>query len=126
MALSPADIDAVTRAGDDLAAAFDADDPLAWVSFYTDDAVFVGPDGTSIEGREALLELARGLRLSSVRIEPESIIGDGEIAASLGRGSWAGADGTDATRVHHAFLMVWRREADGAWRLAREMLGGDA
>ena len=61
--------------------------------------------------------------MSSVEIVAESTLGAGDFAAVLGRGTWlSGPKGPDAQRVRRRFLMVWRREPDGRWRLAREML----
>ena len=104
-----------------LAASFDAPDPAAWVDHYTEDAMFVGPRSTAIEGQEALRALVPHLSMSDVEIVAESVIGSGELAAAVGRASW---DGGDVERVRRRFLMVWRRDA-GRWRLAREMLVDD-
>lgn len=123
MTLSSSDIAAVRATGAALAESFESDDPTAWVDFYTDDAIFVGSGGATIEGRRALLELAPAIGMSSVEIVADSIIGAGDLAAALGRGSWIStARGPDAPRVSVRFLMVWRREADGRWRIARELL----
>jgi ketosteroid isomerase-like protein len=34
----------------------------------------------------------------------------------------SGPNGSDAPTVRRRFLMVWRREPDGRWRIARESL----
>lgn len=126
MALSSSDIAAIRETEKALAEAFESPDPATWVDFYTDDAVFVGPGAPAIEGRSAFLEVAPELGMSSVEIVAESILGTGEFAASLGRASWVSrARGMDAPRVRRRFLMVWRRESDGRWRIAREMLNED-
>jgi ketosteroid isomerase-like protein len=113
--------DEIRAAGDALAESFDAADRAAWVEHYTDDAIFLGPGGASLEGRDALLAVAPALGMSSVEIVPESVIGAGDLAAAVGRAGW---DGRDGEQVRRRFLMVWRRD-DGRWRLAREMLVDD-
>ena len=126
MNLSSLDVLAIRAAEQALAEAFEAPDPTAWVDAYTDDAIFVGPGVPAIEGRSALLEAARTFRLSSVEIVADSTLGAGDFAATLGRGSWvSGPKGSDAARVRRRFLMVWRREPDGRWRIARELLNED-
>ena len=121
MALSPADVDAIRAAEQALARAFEDDDPAAWVGSYTEDAIFSGPGGRTMEGREAFL--ATTPNMSSLEIVAESTIGDGDFAATMGRASWVtGALGSAAPTVRRRFLMVWRRDGDGQWRIAREQL----
>jgi ketosteroid isomerase-like protein len=123
LGLPTSDISAIRAAEKALAEAFESPDPTAWVDFYTDDAVFVGPGAPAIEGRSALLDAAPHISISSMEIAPVSTLGAGDFAATLGSVTWAsGAERSDAARVRRRFLMVWRRESDGRWRIAREML----
>ena len=93
---------------------------------YTDDAVFVGPGMPAIEGRSAFLDAAPQISISSMEIVADSTLGAGDFAATLGRATWVtGPKGSDAPIVRRRFLMVWRREPDGRWRIAREMLNED-
>ena len=122
MALSPDDVAAIRAAEAALAAAFESDDRTAWVGSYTEDAILSGPGGM-FEGRGAFLAVAADLRMSSLEIVPESTIGDGDFAAANGRASWVlGAGSSEAATVRRRFLMVWRRDPDGRWRIAREQL----
>ena len=122
--LSSSDVAAIRSAEKALAEAFEASDPTAWVEYYTEDAIFVGPGIPAIEGRDALLVAA--VVISSMEIVADSTIGAGDFAATQGRASWvSGLKGSDAPQVRRRFLMVWRREADGRWRIARESLNED-
>ena len=124
--LSPSDISAIRAAEQSLAQAFESPDRTAWVDSYTDDAIFVGPAAPAIQGRAALLEVAPHISISSLEIEAQSTFGAGDLAAAYGRASWvSGPKGSDAATVRRRFLMVWRRDPDGAWRIAREMLNED-
>lgn len=123
MALSTSDISAIRAAEKAIAEAFDSSDPTAWVDFYTDDAVFVGPGVPALEGRNAFLDAAPHISISAMEILADSTLGSGDFAATLGRATWL--SGPDAQRVRRRFLMVWRREPDGRWRIAREMLNED-
>jgi ketosteroid isomerase-like protein len=126
LTLPAADIAAIRAAESALAEAFESPDPTAWVDFYTEDAIFIGPGAPAIEGRAALLDVAPHIRLSSPEIIAESTFGSGDFAATAGRASWAGGpSGSDAPRVRRRFLMVWWRDAHGVWRIAREMLNED-
>jgi len=124
--LSSADVAAIRSAEKTLADAFEASDPTAWVDSYTEDAIFVGPGMPAVEGRDALLDLAPAVAISSMEIVADSTIGAGDFAATQGHVNWVnGPKGTDAPRVRRRFLMVWRRDAGGRWRIARELLNED-
>jgi ketosteroid isomerase-like protein len=61
-----------------------------------------------------------------MEITADSTIGAGDFAATLGRANWVGGPkGSDAPTLRRRFLMVWRRERDGRWRIARELLNED-
>ena len=110
-----------------LAAALEAADPTAWVTMYTEDALFVGPGSPAVEGREALLKMARTMNpLSSVVITPIKTEGDGNVACVYCRGSWVNGrppNGGSESRVR--VVIVWRKEADGQWRVAQELMNAD-
>jgi ketosteroid isomerase-like protein len=126
VALSPSDISAIRAAEEALAESFESPDLTAWVDFYTDDAIFVGPGAPAIEGRSAFLDAAPQISISSMEIVADSTLGTGDFAATLGRATWvSGPKGSDAPKVRRRFLMVWRREPDGRWRIARELLNED-
>ena len=126
MTLSTSDISAIRAAERALAQSFESPDLTAWVDSYTDDAIFIGPGVPAIEGRPALLEVAPQISISSMEIAAHSTLGAGDLAATFGRATWvSGPKGSDAPTVHRRFLMVWRRDLDGAWRIAREMLNED-
>jgi uncharacterized protein (TIGR02246 family) len=99
-------------------------DPTAWVYAYTEDAVFVAPGAPAVQGRAALLEMAKAMSpLSSVSIKSLRTEGSGNLACVYGRASWVNgrpADGGATSKVR--FIIVWRRETDGRWRVALELL----
>jgi ketosteroid isomerase-like protein len=121
MELSSSDLAAILESEQALAKALESADPMDWVGFYTEDAVFVGPRAPALEGRAAFLAAAPRIDMKSVELVAESTVGDGEFAARLGRAAWLSA----SAQVRRRFLMVWRHEADGQWRIVREMLTDD-
>jgi ketosteroid isomerase-like protein len=106
-----------------LEAALAADDPTAWVNEYTDDAIFDGGGDHVVQGREALLGMARSMRpLSSVSIRPRHTEGCGHLATVWYEASWvSGSEGGSPVEVRG--MILWRKEADGHWRVALEHLG---
>ena len=126
MGLSSSDNAAIRAAELALAEAFEDTDPTAWVNSYTEDAIFVGPGSPPIEGRAALLAVARQITMSSLEIVADSTIGAGDFAATTGRATWvSGKRDSGAPTIRRRFLMVWRRDPDGRWRIARELLNED-
>ena len=110
-----------------LVEALEAPDPTAWVDCYTDDAIFVASGVPAVEGRDALLGMARAMDpLSSVVITPLRTDGDGHVAYVYGRGSWVNGRPPHAgSTTHVRLLIVWRRGDDGDWRIAQEALDAD-
>lgn len=104
--------------------ALESPDQTAWVSHYTEDALFVGPGSPAVQGREALLEMARTMiPLSSVTIDAERTEGSGDVACAYGNASWVnGGPPQTGAATNVRFVIVWRREGDGVWRVALEML----
>ena len=107
--------------------ALESDDPLAWVAHYTEDAVLLESGAPPVRGRPALLEMARAMKpLSSVVINPDHTEGHGKLAYVYGSGSWVNGrppNVGDTTRVR--FVMIWRKEAGGRWRIAHEVFVPD-
>lgn len=110
-----------------LVEALEASDPTAWVYIYTEDAIFVGPGAPAVEGRDALLQMARAMNpLSSVSITPIRTEGDGNVACVYGRGSWvSGRPPNQGRESKVRLLIVWRKEGDGQWRVAQELMNAD-
>ena len=54
-------------------------------------------------------------------INSDHIEGSGNLAYSYGTATWTSGRPPDATSVTHVRqILVWRREADGVWRIAME------
>jgi ketosteroid isomerase-like protein len=104
-------------------------DPRKRADAYTQDATFVMPGAPPVHGRAEMLQrLETGVVLRSVTITPHSIESRGDLAYADGLFTCL----TDPTEespggpVRLLFLIVWRKESDGVWRIARESLSADA
>lgn len=108
----------------ELARALESSDPTAWVYHYTEDAIFVAPGGPAVQGRAALLDMARAMhQLSSVVITPLRTEISDRLASVYARGSWvSGAQSGAPTTTNVRALIAWRKETDGRWRVAQELL----
>jgi ketosteroid isomerase-like protein len=107
-----------------LEVSLEAEDPVAWVFDYTEDAVF-GSGEHVVEGRPALLDMARSMRaLTSVSIRPLRTEGRDGLATVWCEATWvSGAAGDDPTDVRVGGVIVWRKEPDGVWRVVMEHIG---
>src|SRR3982751_5887462 len=107
-----------------LIADLQGDDRLAWVGDYTEDAVFQEGGDEPVSGRAALTEMARAMPpLSSVSIEPVRTELQGGLAYVQVRGGYAVGKGAGAGPVgRFRGVMIWRKDADGQWRMLHEML----
>lgn len=118
----PFDTNQIRVAERRVTAALTAPDATAWVNEYTEDAVLLESSSRPVSGRAELLELARSMKpITSATINSEYIEGSGNIAYSYGTAIWTSGrspDATSTTRVRQ--VLVWRREADGVWRIAME------
>lgn len=110
-----------------LVQALQSPDTTAWVYAYTEDAVFVGPGSPAVQGRVALLEMAKRMKpLSSVSIQPLRTEGSGNLATVYGHASWVSGRPPESGPVAKMrLIIVWRKEADGQWRIAQELLNAD-
>ena len=98
-------------------------DPRKRADIYTEDATFVMPGTSLIQGRaEMLRRLENGTVLSSVTLTPSAIEARDGLAYAYGVFGCV----QNHSRVTLRFLMVLRKQADGAWRVAREFLAEDA
>jgi ketosteroid isomerase-like protein len=80
--------------------ALEAPDPTAWVHAYTEDAVFVAPGGPAVQGRSALLRMAKAMKpLSSVSLQPIRTEGSANLASVYAHGSWVNGRPPDAGSV---------------------------
>jgi ketosteroid isomerase-like protein len=124
---SPIDDSELRAAEQELARALGAYDRIAWVEHYTDDAVFIAPDVPAVQGRTALVEMARSMSpLSSVSIVPLRTDMTGDLAAVYTRASWVTGEGTsDRNESSVRGILVWRKDQDGTWRVAQELLHHD-
>lgn len=99
------------------------DDPRKRADIYTEDATFVMPGTPLIEGRaEMLTRLENGTVLRSVTITPSAIEARDGLAYAYGLFTCIQNDSPVTLR----FLMVLRKQTDGAWRVAREFLAADS
>lgn len=100
----------------------------AWVGMHVEDAIVMMPNRPALEGREAIRAHfagwpafeGPGVELMEVEVRDDLAFVRGRYRirmSSAGIGEVADSGKT---------LEIWRRQADGAWRIARSMSSSDA
>jgi ketosteroid isomerase-like protein len=82
------------------------------------------PSAPAVQSREALLQMAKAMQpMSSVSMTTQRIEGSGNIAYIYGEGSSVnGRPPNTGATTHVRGVIVWRKEADGRWRVVQGML----
>ncbi len=120
---APDEVAAITAALQEFIPVLEDADPRQRAYIYTEDATFAMPGVPLLQGRaEMLRRLERGTLLRSVTITPSIIEARDDLAYAYGLFTCV----QDERPVTLRFLMVLRKEADGAWRIAREFLTADS
>lgn len=105
--------------------AFNGKDAAAVAELYTEDAAIFPPDAPRIDGKEGIGKYWGGaieaglsdLALSAVEIEDS-----GNSAYEVGTFSLkAPAEGGASTDVKGQYIVIWKKDADGKWRLHRDI-----
>jgi ketosteroid isomerase-like protein len=130
-AVSDADRAAIHSTVDSTLAIFNAQSPKDWAayarSYYMEDAVSMPTNHPPLVGRAAIAayesadseENAVGYK---ERWQPIEIEGYHDLAYVRGRWwSWGGGSKPDSGK----YLEIWRRQAAGNWRVARDMYSSD-
>jgi uncharacterized protein (TIGR02246 family) len=118
---------AIEKANSEFIAAMKTGDAAVIAAPYTDDAVFVGFDGTCTKGRTEIEKMYRarfasGGLASSTKIDSKKLVVDGELAYESGYGEIASLKDGKLSVNGGRFLTVWQRQADGEWKILRNVV----
>ena len=123
--LSDADLELIRQA--DAAFATNAQasprDDRASAAYYEDSAIMLAPNQAPIQGRARIEDyLASFPPFSNYRLDVAEIEGAGDWAYERGSASMKLAPpGATPREVRINYLLVWRKQGDGSWKVAREI-----
>ncbi len=112
-------------------AAFLAGDPVAVANLYTEDGAQVQPAGDWFRGREAITAGMKKqldtLNVTAREDITEEVIVAGDYVVEFGRFTYAATTkkGNKPATGAGRYVVLWRKDADGQWRLHRD-LGSEA
>jgi uncharacterized protein (TIGR02246 family) len=108
-------------------AAFTAGDAAAIGNLYSEDGATVQPSGDWFRGRAAITESMKKqldtINVASREDITEEVIPAGDYIVEFGHYSFSGTTKKGNKPVSGAgrYVVVWRKDADGQWRLYRDM-----
>ncbi|HVT43071.1 MAG TPA: SgcJ/EcaC family oxidoreductase [Thermoanaerobaculia bacterium] len=129
-ATMPAQDDATARPAIERQAAAWADavnrgDWGAVAALYTTDALMLAPNTETLRGREAIrgfIETLGGLSVRDVRLTVNEVEVCGDTAFETGSYSMSLQPPGQARMTDRGkYLVVWKRQADGSWRIHRDI-----
>jgi ketosteroid isomerase-like protein len=121
------DVDALNRLQKQVDSAIIAGDTERYLTFITDDAVLMPPNGPPVTGREAIGSWNRSMssqfRIQDYASRDDEIVVAGDWAFRRATADWTltrtagGAPIRDVVK----FIIIYRRQADGSWKVARDI-----
>lgn len=127
------DVEAIREADLAWAAAQARDGLDGAMYFYVDDAILLPPNMPMSVGKEAIRETSAALGIGdpgfSVGWQPMRIevAESGDIGYAIGTFQGTGVDGAgDAVEVKGKYIEIWKKQADGSWKVAADMFSPDA
>ena len=116
---------AIEAANAQFSDAFARGDAKALAAMYTSDAIAFPPDGDMVHGNEAIGEFWKATRDSGVQTAALTTIDvgrSGDVAYEVGKVSLTiQPAGKELTTAVAKYVVVWKRQADGSWKLHRDI-----
>ena len=126
-----ADEAAIRAAGDALGQAFESKDIEKSLSFYVDDPVLFVPKGPAVIGKDALRKAFEPfMSVPGLKASTSGVIIDVAASGDLAfeRGSFTNtitdAKGKTTTEMGK-LVLVWKKQADGSWKVAADTNADD-
>ncbi len=125
------DIEAIRQADLAWSAAQASDGLDGAMSFYLDDAIFLPPNRPMAIGKEAIREASAFIDSPgfSASWKPTKIevARSGDIGYAIGTFEGTSVDSAgDAVSVKGKYVEIWKKQADGSWKVAADMFSPDS
>ena len=123
-AIRQADIDwsKVTEAGQ-------LDDSTGYFSYLLDDEILLTPNAPMVHGKEAIRKMLEPMFATpgiSIKWQPMKVEASGDLGYTIGTYEMTITDSTGTAMTEKGkYLEIWKRQADGKWKVAAESFNSD-
>jgi uncharacterized protein (TIGR02246 family) len=124
---SQADVQALNHLQSLVDSAIIAGDTKRYLELIAEDAVLMPPNGPPVSGREAIgswnRAISRQFRIQEYRSVDDEVVVAGDWAFRRASIDWTVAplDGGRPVRDSGKYIIIYRRQNDRSWRVARDM-----
>jgi uncharacterized protein (TIGR02246 family) len=98
--------------------------------FYTEDAALMPPGAARLDGRDAIQQFWQGMLdagVGEISVATQEVEEAGNSAVEVGTiSATAPGDGDARVTLTGKYIVVWRRDGGGNWRLHRDIWNFDA
>lgn len=113
------------KMGKDFADAYNRGDAKAVAAFYAEDAVVMPPDSDFVKGRPAIEAAWKGAQeagMKNMKLEVVDVESDGTYIIETGKATadMQPAGQATATPETYKYLVVWKKQKDGSWKIIRD------
>jgi uncharacterized protein (TIGR02246 family) len=118
---------AIQKANSEFLTAVKTGDAVTIAAPYADNAVFVLPDGTCIQGRAGIEKMYR-TRFeqsgppNSTKLDSKNVMLDGDVAYESGNAEVTVMKEDKPVTRTSRYLTIWQRAADGEWKIVRNIV----
>jgi ketosteroid isomerase-like protein len=125
--LSEADRTAIRQADEADTKMMNAKNWLGYLDLYTEDAIQLPPNQAAVQGKAGIQAWHEAFPPFS-NFQEQSLEIEGQGGLAYDRGTYSMTltpPGAAPIEDHGKYLIIWRKQADGSWKVAREMFNSD-
>ncbi len=95
-------------------------------AYYAEDAIIMAPNAAPVQGLEGLAAVFAAMPFTDLTFETLEIDGTSDMAYVRGKYTavWM-VPGTGRMPDEGSYLEIWKRQADGSWRVALDVFNSD-